>query len=200
MLSLHVQQRPDTRTRAFSTSGETLLVMFRIIALPTAFAVFATLPATPVAAEPARLIAEQHYSQDGYEVDLYITQDAESGILEEATITDPDAGDVVDVWSDGETIAWHGTIDGEPVEGSMARIDFDPQATPICFTPVTAILCLGAAVLLFGSNCAGRNEGPCPGPTVPPTDVPGGGGGVPDEGGDGDGDSDGGKGSGGDED
>jgi hypothetical protein len=175
--------------------------MFRTIALTTAMAVFATLPATHAAAEPARLLAEQHYSQDGYAIDRYVTANGEGNVLREATLTDNATGDAVDMWTDGESIDWYGTIDGESIEGSMAMIDFDPQAAPICFTPVTAILCLGAVVLLFGSNCAGRNEGPCPGPTVPPTDVPGGGGGVPDDGGDGDGDSgDGGKGSGGDED
>src|SRR5690606_1226014 len=129
-------------------------------------------------------------------------KDAEGGTLGGATPTDPATGDEVDAWADGETIVWHGTIGGEPVEGSATTIDFDPQATLICLTPVTAILCLGAVILLFGSSCSGNIAGPCPvDPVDPSSGIPGGAGGVPDDGGDGDGDSgDDGKTGGGDED
>jgi hypothetical protein len=81
----------------------------------------------------------------------------------------------------------------------MLAVDFTdpgPQAAGLCFTPVTAILCLGIAIALFGGGCAGG--GRCPPKDVPtnPPDSSGhgsGGGGDAEEGeggSDGDGDSD----------
>src|SRR5690606_40744269 len=72
------------------------LVMFQTIAFTTALAVLFTLPAKPAAtAGIAELLVEDHYSQDGYEVDLYVTK-ADDGILAETTVTDPTNGDSID--------------------------------------------------------------------------------------------------------
>lgn len=176
--------------------------MYRIVALTTALA-FVTLPANPAAAAAGtELVMEEHFSEAGYHVDLYVTRDDEA-LLSEATITDPASGDELDVWTDGATVWWHGTADGEPVRGHAPAgdIGIDPQEAPICFTPITAILCLGAIVILAGSSCAHTTKGPCP--VDPSGEIPGGAGGVPSDpggDGDGDGDGDGGSGGGGDED
>src|SRR5690606_6615603 len=137
----------------------------------------------------AELLAEDQFGEDGYEVDPYVTK-ADDGILAETTVTDPTNGDSIDFWSDGITIWWNGTIGGEPSEGSMPMSDIDgpgqaPQ--PFCFTPVTAISCLGVALL---AACA-TTINACPDRETfdPSSGIPGGGGGVPEDGGDGDGDS-----------
>ena len=180
--------------------------MYRTIALTTVLAVFATLPATPAAAADAtELLLEKHFSQDSYEIDLYVTRDGDSGILSEATLTDPTVGDAVDLWTDGFTVWWDGTIDGEPVAGSMAALDINADTDSegvFCLTPVSAIICLGAILIATSASCATTSNA-CPpkGTNDPSSGIPGGGGGVPDGGGDGDGDSgDGGKTGGGDED
>jgi hypothetical protein len=94
--------------------------MFRTIAFTTALVVLSSLTASPAAAAGvAELLVEEHFSQVGYEVDLYVTK-ADDGILAEATVTDPTTGDLIDLWSDGVTLWWNGMIDGEPSEGSMS--------------------------------------------------------------------------------
>src|SRR5690606_6672437 len=128
--------------------------------------------------------------------------------LSEATIVDPASGETVtavDVWTDGTTVWWDGVIDGERVNGSMPTSDLnieDPPPPPqsFCVTPVTAIICLGAVVVLAAVD--GCKTFCIPEGT---TEVPGGQGGVPPEeppgGGDSDGDSgDDGQTGGGDED
>ncbi|MFO7565900.1 MAG: hypothetical protein R6X02_24875, partial [Enhygromyxa sp.] len=167
----------------------TLLAMFRIAALFTAFGL---LSASPALAMPSTLVLETHTLHDGYELDLYIT-DGSDGRLTEATLTDPATGDVVDVWSDGETIHWHGTVDGETTEGSMLVVEIDPQQL-FCLTPATAIICIGAILIATGAGCK-HGDSPCGGDR--PTEVPGGAGGVPGGSGEGGGgDSDDGDGDG----
>lgn len=173
--------------------------------MTTAFAVFATLPAAH-AVEPAQLIAEQHFGQDGYEVDLYVTRGVDGSILSEATLTDLATGEAVDMWTDGITVWWDGMVDGEPDEGSMPTRDIDANTEAegvFCLTPISAILCLGAILIATSASCATTsNACPARDPVDPSSGIPipGGAGGVPDDGGDGDGDSgDDGKSGGGDE-
>lgn len=170
--------------------------MVRTIALTTALACVATLHSAPAAAQPAVVLSEQHFNQDGVAVDLYIT-DAPEGILAEATLTDLATGEVVDFWSDGEMIQWS----GPGFEGSVPARELtgeDPPPQPLCYTPLTAIICIGV-VLLSAATCAHQK-----GCIREETEVPGGAGGVPPgddgAGGDGDGDGDSGKSGGGDED
>ena len=147
--------------------------MLRTTALPTALALATVLSASPATAGPPTLLVEDHYRQDGYQVDLYVT-DGPDGQLTEATFTNATRGDAVDMWTDGVTFYWYGTIDGEPY----------------CFPPVTAVLCLGVVLL---ATCA-TTINACPDrETVDPSEgIPGGGGGVPqDPGGGGDGESEG---------
>ncbi len=174
--------------------------MFKSIAVTTAISVFAVQPLAAAAdVATAELIHEEHFSEQGVEVDLYVTRDAEGPLLSEATLHDPESpGTEVDLWTDGVTVWWHGTIDGDSVSGSTPTADFgDPQEAAFCFTPVTAIICLGALAVMASGGCYGK--GFC----VPDdSEVPGGAGGVPDEGGGGDGggDDDGSGSGGGDED
>jgi hypothetical protein len=169
--------------------------MYRAIAFIAALTVFATLPANQAAAEVAELVIEEHYSEGGYEVDVYVTRGADGELLSEATIVDPARGEAVtevDVWTDGTTVWWHGMIDGEPVRGSALARDFTGED----LGPLALLDCA------HNSWCIRKDD----------TEVPGGAGGVPgdagggdggdgdgdgeDSGGDGDGDGDG-KGSGG---
>lgn len=180
--------------------------MYRTLALTTALTVFATLPANPAAAAVVvQLLMEEHYSDAGYEVDLYVTRGADGGLLSEATIVDPASGEAVtavDVWTDGTTVWWDGVIDGERINGSMPSPDLSgedppPPPEPLCFTPITAVICLGAVVVLAAVSDCAHTTNICP----IDTEIPDGGGGVPpDDGGDGDGDGDGNSGGGGDED
>lgn len=134
------------------------------------------------------MVSEQHYSADKYAVDLYVTEGAD-GLLVEATLTDPATDDSVDVWTDGDTVWWSGTVDGEPTTGTVplpvSPDDPKPEPEPLCFTPVSAIICVGV-VVLAAASCAHTTW--CI--RDPDTEVPGEPGGVP-PGGDGDGDGDG---------
>lgn len=66
--------------------------MYRVIGFTTALTVFATLPASPAAAaDIAELLVEEHYSQAGYEVDLYVTRGADGDVLSEGD-ADDDSG------------------------------------------------------------------------------------------------------------
>ncbi len=117
-------------------------------------------------------------------------------MLAEATLLDPELeGTEVDVWTDGVTVWWDGTVDGERVAGSAPAVEFgDPQEAVFCLTPVTAVACIGAVVLLAATagGCTMLSKF-CP---LPEPQPPGGAGGVPSEGGGGDGDGDAGSESG----
>lgn len=97
------------------TTPNQTLAATTILALVTTM-----LSATPTTASPltfegedraAVLLAERHYSQDGVEVDLYVTDGVE-GQLTEATVTDRATGETVDMWTEGDAVYWHGWIDG----------------------------------------------------------------------------------------
>ncbi|MFO7564711.1 MAG: hypothetical protein R6X02_18855 [Enhygromyxa sp.] len=185
-------------------------VMHELVALTTAFALTTmvgwgqTALTTAVIADLdvpiAELLMEQHYSEQGFEVDLYVTRAADGTVLSEATVFDPTSADQVEVWTDGVTLWWEGTIDGRPVSGSEATIDVldpdDPQA--FCLHPIGAIVCLGVLVGVF-SGCGAGFGCPPQEPSNPP-DSSGHGGGGGGGGGDAEGDGGGeGEGDGGDE-
>lgn len=98
--------------------------MHKSIALTLAICLAAMLPASHATAAGPELLFEEHYSADGYQIDHYVTRAAD-GVLSEATLTDPQTGEAVDVWSDGITVWWDGVADGEPVHGAVLATDFD---------------------------------------------------------------------------
>lgn len=155
----------------------------------------------------AQLLLERHDTQEGYDVDVAVTETADHSVLAEATVQDPATGDIVDVWTDGDTVWWDGTQDGELVHGSADAgdmVDLDapgdgPQAF-ICLHPVGALVCIAAVAVLasgcgYGFSCSGDDPGGNPSnyPSAPGGQGGGQGGGGDGEepgssGGDGDGD------------
>ncbi len=166
-------------------------MFIKSIAFTTAISIFGAQPtALAAGVSTAALIHEEHFSEQGIEIDLYVTRDADGIVLSEARLLDPERrGTEVDVWTDGVTVWWDGTVDGERVFGSAPAVDFgDPQEAAFCFTPVTAIICLGALALM-----ASTSDGCAHGKSIcradPTSEIPDGGGGVPGDGGGGDGES-----------
>ena len=119
--------------------------MTKATAFITAFALTFALPASHATASPANLLMEEHRSEAGYQVDLYVTEGPE-GVLSEATLTEPDTGESVDVWTDGTTVWWDGVVDGSHVNGSALVTDFDRGPQAFCAGPV-AIVCIGVVIV-----------------------------------------------------
>jgi hypothetical protein len=144
---------------------------------------------SPVLAE---LLVEDSSVESGYDVTLAVTRAPEGDVIGDATVVDPTTGDEVDMWTDGVTVAWVGVVDGAPTAGEMAVADLEignhGMAAAWCFAPVTALVCIGAAALLFSStgcahfiNCVPRSgtANPCDSGACepPPFEDPGDGGG-----------------------
>ncbi len=133
-----------------------------------------TAAATPRAGESAELLLERRAEIEGFEIELFVTRGVDGTLLSEATLRDPTKVDELEVWTDGVTVWWVGTVDGEAVERSAPVIEIvDPSEPPaaICLHPVGAIVCIGAAVVLlggcgFGFACSG--DDPRSGPSNPP--------------------------------
>lgn len=128
------------------------------------------------------VLSKKHFSDHGLDVDVVVTRSSDGAVVSRANADDPTNADSAEIWTDGRTISWTGTIDGEPVDGSTAASDLlnfeelEEQASPACLSPVAAIICLGAAAALlagcaFGFSCEGTEPGA--------SNLPEGGGGVP---------------------
>jgi hypothetical protein len=131
---------------------------------------------TPTGGE---VVSEKHHSDHGFETDVVISRGSDGVVVSQATSRDPTTGDTAEIWTDGNTIRWTGTIGGEPVSGASPALELvDPELppSPACLHPVAALICVGAAAALlagcaFGFGCEGGD---------PTTNPPGsGGGGVP---------------------
>jgi hypothetical protein len=124
------------------------------------------------------IVSKQHHTDHGFETDVVVTRGSDGVIVSQATAKDPTTGDTAEIWTDGKTIRWTGTIGGEPVSGSSPALDLvNPELPPttVCLHPVAALLCVGAGLALlagcaFGFSCEGGGE---------PPNTPEGGGGVP---------------------
>jgi hypothetical protein len=124
------------------------------------------------------VVSEKHHTDHGFETDVVVTQDS-SVTISQATAKDPTTGDTAEIWTDGKTIRWTGTIGGQAVSGSSPALDLvDPElpTTPICLHPVAALICIGAAAALLAGCAFGFS---CEGGQPPPSNPPEGGGGVP---------------------
>jgi hypothetical protein len=159
--------------------------MRKTIALATTAAFLLTLGcdrktwATTSPCSDKEVLSEKHYSDHGFDMEVVVTRASDGVVVSRASADDPTNGDRAEIWTDGRTIKWTGTIGGEPVDGSSAASDllnFEELASPACLSPVAALICLGAAAALlagcaFGFSC----EGTEPGASNPPE----GGGGAP---------------------
>jgi hypothetical protein len=131
--------------------------------------------ATPSGGE---VVSERHHTDHGFETDVVVTRGSDGVVVSQATAKDPTTGDTAEIWTDGKTIRWTGTIGGEPVSGSSPALELvNPELPPdtVCLHPVAALICVGAAAALlagcaFGFGCDGGQN---------PTNPPEGGGGVP---------------------
>jgi hypothetical protein len=125
------------------------------------------------------VVSEKHHTDHGYETDVVVTRGSDGVIVSQATAKDPTTGDTAEIWTDGKTIRWTGTIGGEPVSESSPALELvNPELppTPACLHPVAALICVGAAAALLAGCAFGFS---CEGGDPPPSNPPGGGGGVP---------------------
>ena len=107
----------------------------------------------------AELLAEDSYQDSGYEVTFAVTRDTHGAVLGEANVLEPVTGDEVEVWIEADTVFWAGIHEGQSTAGSVALADLDVGSggaeSIVCFTPVTAVVCLGVVAILFsGGGCA----------------------------------------------
>lgn len=158
--------------------------MQKPIALVTTAAFFLTLGCGPKSSGTAtpsggEVVSEKHQTDHGFETDVVVTRGSDGAVVSQATTKDPTNGDTAEIWTDGKTIRWTGTIGGEPVSGSSPVLELvDPKLppTPACLHPVAALICIGAAAALLAGCAFGFS---CEGGEPPPSNPPGGGGGVP---------------------
>jgi hypothetical protein len=167
--------------------------MRKTIALATTAAFFMTLgcdrrtPPTTSPTSDREVLSEKHYSDDGFDVELVVTRGDDGVVVSRANAKDPGTGNIAEIWTDGHTIKWTGTIGGEPVSGSSAASDLltlDEPESPACLSPIAALICLGAAAALlagcaFGFSCEGVDPEGGSNPPESGGSVPGGGEGEP---------------------
>jgi hypothetical protein len=96
--------------------------MRRITALTTAITfstIFGGLPASSATAADtaAEVLVESHFSDQGFEIDLFVTRGTDGTILSEATVRDPSNADEIDVWTDGITVWWDGVVNNQHTQG-----------------------------------------------------------------------------------
>jgi hypothetical protein len=158
--------------------------MQKTIAIATTAAFLLTLgcdrrtSATTSPSLDGEVLSEKHYSDHGFEMNVVVTRGDDGVVVSRANADDPTNGDSAEIWTDGRTITWTGTIGAEPANGSAAAPDLlnlDELESPACLSPIAALICLGAAAALlagcsFGFSCEGHPQ---------PTNPPEGGGGVP---------------------
>lgn len=152
------------------------------IALVTTAAFLSTLGCGPMNSgtttpdSGGEVLSEMHYNDHGFEMNVVVSRTSDGLVVSQATAEDPETRDSAEIWTDGTTIEWTGTIDGEPVSGSAAASDLlNPEDPSVCLHPVAVLVCVGAAAALlagcaFGFGCEGGK------PATNPPESGGGGG------------------------
>jgi hypothetical protein len=167
--------------------------MGKTIAIATTAAFLFTLgfdrssSATTSRPSDGKVLSEKHYSDHGLDVTVVVTRVHDGVVISRAHADDPTNEDTAEIWTDGRTIKWTGTIGGKPVNGSSAASDLlnlDETESPACLSPVAALICLGAAAALlagcaFGFSCEGVDPEGGSNPPEGGGGVPGGGEGEP---------------------
>ncbi len=128
--------------------------MRRTIAIFTSVPLVAVLGCGPKAAETTtpddiEVLDRQHHSEHGFDADVLVAKSGDGLVTSRVVVEDPAATDRVEVWTDGRTVQWHGTVGGEPVDGSSPATDIvkpGEPPTPTCLHPVAAIICVGVGL------------------------------------------------------
>jgi hypothetical protein len=162
--------------------------MQKAIALATTAAFFFTLGCGPknsgtTTPSGGEVLSEKHHTDHGFETNIVVSRGSDGVVVSQATAKDPTTGDTAEIWTDGKTIRWTGTIGGEPISGSSPALELvNPELPPgtVCLHPVAVLICVGAAAALlagcaFGFSCDGSD--PDSSPSNPPEGggAPGGG-------------------------
>jgi hypothetical protein len=159
--------------------------MRKTIALATTAALLLTLgcdrrtSATTSPCSDGEVLSDKYYNDHGFDMDVVVKRSSDGVVVSRANMVDAMNGDSAEIWTDGQTIEWTGTIGGEPVNGSSAASDLlnlGELESPACLSPVAAIICLGAAAALLAGCAFGFG---CEGGEPPHSNPPEGGGGAP---------------------